>query len=55
MKGVIPMCFSTMRKNEDGTYTVTFENETRVFPDCIAAADWIDRKRFDIEKEETND
>ena len=43
-----------MTHNGDGTYTVTVNNETQVFPDCITAAEWADKKRFEIE-EKKND
>ena len=36
-----------MTHNDDGTYTVTVNNETQVFPDCITAAEWADTMRFD--------
>ena len=35
-----------MTHNDDGTYTVTVNNETQVFPDCVTAAEWADTMRF---------
>lgn len=48
------MCEAKMEHNGDGTYTVTVKGETRTFPDCVAAAEWADKKRFEIE-EKKND
>ena len=41
------MCEAKMTHNDDGTYTVTVNNETQVFPDCLSAAEWADTMRFD--------
>lgn len=39
-----------MKQNEDGTYTVTVDNKTQTFPDCVSAAVWVDEMRFESEE-----
>ncbi len=43
------MCKVKMKRNEDGSYTVTVDGRTMVFPDCGSAAEWADEQ---LEKSE---
>ncbi len=45
------MCKAEMKRNDDGTYTVTVDGKTSTFDDCITAAAWADEQRFEEEKE----
>lgn len=40
------MCKAEMKRNEDGTYTVTVDDKTNTFDDCVSAAAWADEQRF---------
>lgn len=45
------MCEAQMKRNEDGSYTVTVNGKSEDFPDCVAAANWADSQRFDESEE----
>lgn len=44
-----------MKRNPDGTFTVTVGNKSRVFADCMSAASWADEQMYALGEEKADD
>jgi hypothetical protein len=45
------MCQAEMKRNEDGSYTMTVGNKTRTFPDCLSAVNWAEEQLEERQEE----